>query len=64
LQKQVRQQDTNPSYGGGQLKVCATPSLPFPRDGNISVADCMSVCNLLKAVKISGCRAASNADGI
>jgi len=30
-------------YGSGQLKLCATPSPPFTRDGNISVADCMSI---------------------
>jgi len=35
-QKQVRQQDTNPPYGGGggvKLKLCAAPFPPFPMDG-------------------------------
>ena len=30
-----------PAIQGGQLKLCATPSPPFSRDGNISVAECM-----------------------
>ena len=50
---QVRQHDT-PPYGGGQLKLCATPSPPFSTDGNISVADRMPHLAYPAYVKING----------
>jgi len=48
----VRQQDVYPANGGEvQLKLCATPSPPFSRDGNISVADCRHLFWFVKIFK-------------
>jgi len=50
--QQVRQQDAYPANAGrGQLQLCATPRRLFR--GNISVADCMPPCSLLKTIKIN-----------
>jgi len=56
--KQVRQQDTNPPYGDGQLKVklCVTP-YPPPFQGMVTsftVANCMLLSSVLKRVKTRG----------
>jgi len=52
----VRQQDAYPTNAGGAVKtIRATPRRPppFQFNGNISVADCLAYCRLLKLTPAS-----------
>jgi len=45
--KQKNKCVSNAVRGWTVKTICATPSSPFPRHGDTSVADCMPVCSLL-----------------
>jgi len=53
IKTQVRQQDTNPPYGSGQLKLCVLPSPPPPFQ-ETATSPSLIVCLAYSKLKING----------